>query len=275
MSGPRIILDKNFVQGGTKEAIGELCASGQALMPDVLFYEMLSDDEPWRTRCFVKFPGVNPVPIVPSVSEMLAIECETHEPCGLPSAHVKGHDFQFNPRLLQGDYVLPKEAQAIVDAERVRVDADVNTLIAMARIAHTVFPGAFDGGSAERAAKQEDFRMSLACDPEPIVRFYSELDRPGAKVVPPPPERLTPEWMHFRWLQVKLLLSLDLASKYGQFDVEMTPATRHRLENYMMDSHYVMLGALEGGLATKDKWARETFARICPRGLLLPGNPEE
>jgi hypothetical protein len=265
----RVILDKNFVEGGKKEAIVALCRDGRALMPDVLFYEMLTGSEPGRSRCFAKFPGVNPVPLVPNVGTLQTFELDHHRACGLPSAHGEPIDYRFNPKLFTGNYELPEEGKTTLRDEEERLRGELPTLIEMINMAPSLFPDVFNK-ALDREAALAEVEHVLANDESAIVRFYAGLEPPDASIKPVPASLLTKEWVFFRLLQVKLWASLDLRLRLGELPREIAGERRHRLENYLFDMQYGVLGLLEGGLATEDDWLRRLFKIFRPDGLLLP-----
>jgi hypothetical protein len=269
----KIILDKNFVQGGKTATIVALCQGGRAVMPDALFYEMLTSPEPGRSRCFAKFPGVNPVSVVPNVGELLAFETAEYRPCGSPSSHAIGHDWKFNDALFDGTYRLPPEAEATLSEEDERLDTELANLVEMINMAPTLFAEVFASG-ADRDLERAKVEGALATETKGIVEFYSRLEPPDASIRPVPAELLTPGWLHFRWFQVKLWASLDLRLRLGTVDSDLEGARRHQLENYLHDMQYVMLALLEGGLATEDAWMRRAFRLFRPDGELVPSDAE-
>lgn len=269
----RVILDKNFVQGGKKEAILALCHEGRALMPDVLFYEMLTGPEPGRSRSFAKFPGINPVPLVPNVGALQTFELDHHQSCGLPSGHVEALDYRFNPKLFTGTYELPEEGKVTLRDEEERLRGELSILVEMINIAPSMFPDAFSKG-LDREAGRVEAEQALATNESAIVDFYAQLLPPDPAIKPVPASLLTKDWVFFRSLQVKLWASLDLRMRLGDLPENLTGERRHRLENFLFDMQYAVLGLLEGGLATEDAWLRKLFRLFRPDGLLLPSDED-
>jgi len=263
-----IILDKSFVQGSKASDIAQLSAKGRGLMPDVLFFEMLSSDEPGRSRCFKKFPGENPVTIVPNVGTLLAYEVEHGRASDRPSLHALETRYQFNPLLAKGSYNLPPEATEVLERELNRVAEDVSTFIQLVNLAPLMFPDAFSGTYAFRQEARAEAERVLATDPEPIQRFYGEL-RDAEGRLAPIKAALNPTWAHFRWLQVRLVATLDLACRFGTVSETPSEKQRRKLEHFMLDIEYVILGALEGALAAGDGWMQDIWRRVCPDGLLV------
>ena len=65
-----IILDKSFVQGVPGRRIAELATSHQLVMRETTFYELVTGNEPGRSRCFAKLGGSNPVALVTNIGPM-------------------------------------------------------------------------------------------------------------------------------------------------------------------------------------------------------------
>lgn len=53
----------------------------------------------------------------------------------------------------------------------------------------------------------------------------------------------------------------------------MTEKLATELENDILDSHYVIVGALEGALASRDKNVRRLWRLIGAKGELVPATP--
>lgn len=68
-----VVLDKNYLQSASSAEIRALCARG-ASMPDVLFFELMSNEEN-RDKCFRKLPeGENPFVLLPGVGDLMRME---------------------------------------------------------------------------------------------------------------------------------------------------------------------------------------------------------
>lgn len=256
---PRFILDKNFVQGGQADTIVRLCEEGRAVMPDVLFYEMISCEEPARSRCFRKLPqGENPIVVVPNTGKLLRFELEHRRPCGLPSTHALDIRFRFHPKLAQGNYSFPESARRTLDDARAAAVDDLHRFVEMVNMAPMMFPDAFKEGLSDEdsAAAHDDVLRQIANDPEVVREGFRQLSGPAgqrrADCV------LCPNWIHFRWLQVKLAAVVDLAQRYGRLEPPFSRKRTHELGNFVLD-----MPVLDGD-------RRET----CPRPAALEGPPE-
>jgi len=80
-----------------------------------------------------------------------------------------------------------------------------------------------------------------------------------------------PEWALYRWTQVTLLYALELLEKHGQLAPEkLTTKQREKFQHDVIDMQYVVLGVLQGALASKDKRMRAMFKLLRPDGAVLP-----
>lgn len=270
METRRIILDKCFVQGTPTPLMHELCHSRRALMPDVLFYEMITCEEPDRSACFAKFPPIdNPVVVVPNVGNLLRSEIEHRRPCGRPSDHALTIRYRFHPKLANGTYAFSASAQTALKEARAAANEDLWRFIDMINVAPLVFPEVFKKGLRDEArrAVRDDAIEEIVNDPALVRTALAQLKGPieGLQNCD-----LGLNWLHFRWLQVKLAATLDLAMRYGQIQLPLTPKRTHEFGNFMMDLQYVMLALLEGGLASRDAWLMGLFRRLCPSCNCVP-----
>lgn len=270
METRRTILDKCFVQGTPTLLMHELCQSRRAIMPDVLFYEMITCEEPDRSTCFAKFPPIaDPVVVVPNVGSLLRAEIEHRRPCARPSNHALTIPYRFHPKLASGAYAFPASAQAALEEARATAHEDLGRFIDMINVAPLVFPDVFKKGLQDEARRaiRDDAMEQIVNDPAVVRTALAQLKGPIEHLHDC---ALGPDWLHFRWLQVKLAATLDLAMRYGEIQPPLTPKRTHELGNFMMDLQYVMLALLEGGLASRDAWLMGLFRRLRPDGLCVP-----
>jgi hypothetical protein len=270
-----LILDKNYLQGAGAPEVQQLCTARAAVMPDVLFYEMISCDEPRRSDCFRKLPGVdNPIMVVPNTGALLRFELENREACGKPSEHALDVHYRFNPKLSQAGYVLPAEAQAVLDQAKVNEENELRDFVQLLETAPMIFPDVFEKGISD-AVRDERQRQTLAelGDDVSIVRdALNQLSGPLTRRLRSC--ELGPDWIHYRWLQVKLASVLDLARRFSQMKPPFTPKQTHTLANFVYDMQYAMLALLEGGLASRDEWLRNLVMGLRKDVLLLPPSAE-
>lgn len=268
-----VVLDKNYLQSAPGAEIRALCARG-ASMPDVLFYELISNPEN-RDKCFRKLPeGENPLVLLPGVSDLMRFEVRNNRPCGLPSRKPAATRYQFNKKLADRTFQLDAEQQTLVAEKQAELRADVGGLVQRVEAVASMFPQLLGGRDADRKAFKESVEETIGTDREQLMQFYASLEVPAldGKAFPGA-ERLTTNWAIYRWLQVNLLMAVDLLYRYRltlQDKDVMTEKVATELENDILDSQYVIVGALEGALASGDKNVRRLWRLIRAKGELNP-----
>lgn len=267
-----LLIDKNYLQGSRAVDILQLMETHRLMMADTLFYELISSSEPGRSRCFAKLPPVeNPVDLVIHLGGLLQREIHTHAPCGKPSANLETMRFRFNAALASRDYVLPPYAVEAIEEEERQLHSEVDSLLALVGTVPTMFPDLLMGSDADRAAQRTRVEAAIANDTASIRQMYAGfLPQPDAPSLPPA-HLIDRNWAIFRWLQVRLLLVVDIYCRYGG-NVPQHPTGRvfEKLEHDLQDAQYLVLGLLEGCFATREKKLRRWFSLLCPEGQLYP-----
>lgn len=273
MTKPMMLLDKSFLQGSPATVIRELAETHTLLMPDVLFYELISCDEPARSRCFAKFPpGENPVVLLQHLGALLKKEMKTHQPCGLPSDNVEKIRYQFNADLTSSGYELPEEAAALVTEEAEKLKQEVVQYLGRAAVVKKLFTehGTAKGGDRDSLRNEAE---AATAGVDQMRTFYKSVSSssPLGEFNPPPAELVGPDWACFRLLQVQWLFGIDVWFRYGNnFPVDPTGRAYERLEHDVLDANYLVLGALQGSLATDENKLRRWFRLLRPDGHLYP-----
>ncbi|MDF1690368.1 MAG: hypothetical protein P1U35_12240 [Cycloclasticus sp.] len=270
MSKTEIILDKCFLQGASQGAIEKMTESFQLLMPDVLFYELISSCEPGRSRCFSKFPNSpNPIPVTQHIGALLNHEITAHQPSGLPSENLVEVDYRFNPELATGEYEFSeRDLQTCSEIEE-ELKSDISALIQRVNSLEELFPNFHERVRKEQEPYVREIMNAVANDVSDLATFLSQLELPGEKAMPPR-ESLNQNWAIFRWLQVQLLFAIDIARRYGVLDIaKLTEKQQTSFEHDVLDSHYLILGILQKSLATKEKKLIHFFKLLCPDGTLV------
>ncbi|GAB4562190.1 MAG: hypothetical protein Tsb007_28000 [Rhizobacter sp.] len=196
------------------------------------------------------------------------MEIDTGHSAGKPSSHKETLRFQFQPELLTGAYVLPKEAKSEVKRQTKLLRKDVKSFVSRARSISSFFPTLLQGSQSER----EEIRAiaeELVAKPGSLINFYSSLKPPLGERALPPADRVNENWALYRWLQVQFLFGIDLHVRYqGQIPSTFTPGIYERLEHDVLDAQMLMLGCLEGAFATKEKKLQRWWRLLCPGGTL-------
>ncbi|MCI0732524.1 MAG: hypothetical protein L0Y38_01720 [Methylococcaceae bacterium] len=265
-----IILDKSYLQGAPKSSFDALSVDYRVLMPDVLFYEMVSSAEPGRSRCFGKLPQTwNPIPLVPRVGAFITKELSTHQPVGCPSQNILDINFRFNSRLATQDYSFSDIDKAATTEIENELKSYISILIETVATIDTIIPNLSSGSHNLPSITREECEASIAEEKRELAGFISELSLPGNAAMPKA-DALDEPWAIFRWFQVQLLFSLDLRIRYGTTSLaQLTEKMYSKLEHDVLDAQYLVLGVLEGGFATKEKKLQRFFRCLCPEGILV------
>jgi hypothetical protein len=273
MLRPTVVVDKCYLQGSKTDHIRELCLSHNILMTDVLFYELISSSEPQRSRCFAKFPPTeNPVSIIQHTGALLRKEINSHAPSGKPSDNPENIRYRFHPELATGEYVFPEDARQALDEENYKTHESVVSFIQRVRIIKEIFPELLIGSDFDKAAANQEAVRIIVSDTTSILKFYSNFESPVGEKPLPPVEIITPAWALFRWVQIQLLMSLDVFFRYqGKIPEasELTHPWYDKIEHDLLDAEYLVLGVLEGSFATTERKLQRYWQMLRPDGVLL------
>lgn len=111
-----IVVDKSYLRGATRDEVRSLFQRVKALMPEDLFFELLTGDLETRTKCFRKLPKRhNPLELLPNVGTLLRYEVESQRCCSPILAHRIRITYEFNRQLAEGSFVLTEEQVAGVE----------------------------------------------------------------------------------------------------------------------------------------------------------------
>lgn len=274
MPKPTLLLDKNYLQGSPASVIRELATTHTLLMPDVLFYELISSSEPGRSRCFAKLPpGENPIVLLKNLGSLLKKEMRTHEACGLPSKNVEEIRFQFHADMSRLGYELPEESVRELEEQAATLELEVAQYLVRAETVKRLFPKLEEAFGDERDSLREAAETVIA-DFALMRNFYASMashSQPGP-FTPPPAELVGPEWACVCLMQVHLLFGIELLYRFGTHNFPKAPKGRayERFEHDVLDANYLILGVLEGSLATHEKKLRRWFRLLRPDGRLHP-----
>ena len=274
-----IVVDKSFAQG-IRSLLG-LHDQWQLLFPDAFFFEVASTDARARERCLSKLRELrryDAVRVASNVGEMLRKEIHRLGRAGPPSENlVLGLDLDafFGMRF---DDLSTARRDALLSTE-MHFDRDVDGLIERVNMLQGVVHGIAKGMTdRRRKAAFHAARETVAEDHDFVRRFFADFVCSGDHA-PPGASLLAevarsgafgPEWTIYRWVQVQLLYGLDLVERHGPVTADtLTPKQRERLQHDATDIEYVILGVLQGALATNDGRMRDMFTLLRPDGALL------
>lgn len=274
-----IIVDKSYVQGAG--SLSEIQRSWCLLFPDAFFFEVASTNPSTRQTCLSKLrelKGNGGVYVVSNVGELFRKEIHDLVCAGQPSENlVQGLDLDaFFSAQFDDLTKARRDALAVTEIE---FDQDIDGLIERANTLHGHIQGASNGSAEQRKRAYGLAREEVAQDRDFIVKFFAEVLCGGAYA--PPGARFLmqiaqtgsfgPEWALYRWTQVTLLYALELLERHGRLvPKKLTTRQREKLQHDVIDMQYVVLGVLQGALASKDNRMRAMFKLLRPDGAVLP-----
>jgi hypothetical protein len=258
-----LVLDKSYLDGASEAEVADVCDRYTALMPQELFFEMMTTRSKSQRRCFSKLPDRDsPVALIPPVGALVEFERHTHQPCAPLSRHrVDGRPYVFNRRLRDGTFVPSVDDARNLAAWQAQVEADTKAFMTTCLSVSDVFPHLARLGQPELAAAVEATRQRIATD----LRLVRTIYGAGAPSDAPPADRIEPHWAVFRMFQCRLLAAVRMFGRYQGAIPQGAGAKFWRdAEHCMHDIYYVVLGALAEGLATLDNEPRDDFLLVCP-----------
>ncbi len=266
-----IVLDKSYLDGARTAEVRDLCDRYTVLMPQELFFEMLTTLPESQQRCFAKLPDRDsPVALIPPAGVLLDFEREHHEACVPLSRHrVDGHPYAFNSRLRDGTHVPGTQESAHLAAWKSQVDADTRTFMDLCLRISDVFPELNGLREADLRAAVETARQTLATNLDFVRAIYGAGAPPDA----PHGDRIGPRWASFRVYQCRMLSALRMFARYeGVIPEQASSGFWTRAEHSMLDVNgLILLGCLAGGIATFDDEIRMDFMLLCPDAVSLAG----
>ena len=272
------VIDKSYLQGAKAAEIHSICASG-AIMSDTLYAELITTTPEARRRCFMKFPsGINPIHIIPSIGGLLQHEMTTRSSC-TPLIDLSPYaQFEFHEGLSDGTYQFTDlEFQSAND-----IMCEIQERLIWFRMASAAVDSWFPEIRGFRAngpsAPIDEAMNSVTTDQERVRAIYCRIVEEMRSLlnsgsVPPVPNFMTPDpsainesWAWFRLLQAFLVSALEFVRKNG-------PGNHGQilvgLEHDFLDTEYLVVGALTGALASRDKTVQRFFRQLCPDGQLM------
>lgn len=262
-----LLIDKNILQGWSADEVAQLGADYELLMPDVLFFELMSTDDVARARCFRKLPQTeNPIVLVDHIGPHLQHEVEHHRPMGRPSQHPLLERFKFNPALCDIDATWSPSVRNTVEEQVGSLEMRVARLVGLAQTIPAFKP------SPDDTDVRDDFAWleRKAADLEWVRSFIDKDIAPHYPQKLPPASQMDETWALVRDTQVKLMFAIDLWRRYGDsLNQPLTPKRYRLIEHDVLDADYLGLALLEGAFATDEGKLRRMFQALCPEGLLV------
>lgn len=266
---PAVVVDKNILQGWPPRLLATLDQHFALLMPDVLFYEMMSTDSAARALCFSRLPiRDNPIVLVQHVGAYLAHEIDQGVPLGKPSQNPLPISYRFNPLLRETSYKFPTVVADAVAKAEIEMETKVGALVERALSIPDLLEDNVDPSLARPQALKLFEEMIL--DLDGIRSFVGQFEPPPGERPLPDVSTLDESSAILRHAQASLLMAIDVWARYGALlEQPLTPNLRRKLENDLHDIDYLVLAALEGAFASDEIKLSTMFKKMMPEGLMI------
>ena len=242
------------------------------MMPDVLFYELMTTDQTSRSRCFSKIPaGENPLVLIPHVGKYIRYEMTKKLPA-VPIAQLREKiTYNFNAGLVDPNFELSDEITDLLQKTEAKIREDTKSFVDRSLTTVNLFESL--GYEAGDQNSIDSLIASIATDSSTVRRLYDLIISNEDPYFPDriPPDQLGRKWATYRWMQVHVIYGLRLLKQYGlRIPTDAGKNFWRRAKHEMLDASYVILGSLAGSLATGDATMANIFRLVCPKGHLFP-----
>jgi len=240
-------------------------------MPDVLFYELMTTSESSRKRCFKKLPNINnPVELIPNVGSLRQFELNTHQPCTPLYYRRLRIRFIFNKKLMTDAFQFTHVQLKSIQQRQQLVSQNTKSFFQLAMMVPCFFPHLNGVPWSDFPRVIQEAKREVATNVETVREIYARLLEYDAPPNAVKADVIDPNWAHFRWVQIRVIYSLNLLLKYqGQLPINVSKSFWRKIEHEMLDTEYVILGALAGALASKDERILENYLLVRPDGLVF------
>lgn len=258
-----VVIDKSYLQGAAGDVVRRLCDEHTVIFTETLLYELLTGPQLERDACFAKFPERdNPVEVIPRPGPLLRYENEHFRAASPIINHRIPWRFRFNPKLGRRSFQHSADENSALADWRLEIQYEVETFHEVATGISAWCPQLNNLSRQQLKIACEDLKRQACADTMAVRTVYGSLrlDKfPAASF-------LGSDWVLFRWIQVRLLYSLDYVARYGFGDLSSIPK---RVEHDIHDIQYLLYGTLCGALATRDTDIATNFKLACPEGRLI------
>jgi hypothetical protein len=267
-----LILDKSFLDAASPYEISDVWKDHIVIMPDVLFYELISTREDSRKRCFNKIPDVeNPLALLPGIGDLLSYEIKMKQPCVPLSQRCMKERYVFNVRLRDGSFRFLGEVLEGKETLAAKTATDTRHFIKRCIVVHQFFPEINGIPYRDFPKAICSAKTKVASDKTFLREIYASfLKDEDCPLALPNPSDIDENWAFFRWVQCQLLAALRLFLRYqGRIPKDPGVGFWTKAEHSMLDTYYVIFGSLTGALASADREVIEDFRLLCPDGALI------
>jgi len=258
-----IVLDKSFLYRSGSQKISHLCFSNQVLMPEALFYELLTTSSENRAKCFRNLPAAdNPVMLIKNVGYILRTEVKNK----MPFTDIKdaSHNIRyiFNNKLIDPNHEFTCEQKNTISTWRADIHSRIEDFKQKAAVVSGWFPAVKHFKAGSNREPIEKAKLLLCKDHSVVKSIYEQIRHQSF----PETDLIDERWALFREIQVQVIAALDYVGKYGDNNPLIVSK---KIENEYMDLEYCITALMVGALASYDKGMIQRFLSILPEGKVI------
>ena len=258
-----IVLDKSYLFGAGQRKLSDLCSSNEVLMPEALFYELLTTSPENRAKCFANLPAVdNPLMLVKNVGYIMRAEIKNKVPFNNIKDASLNIRYMFNKGLVDPDHEFTLEQKDTISTWISDVNSRVEEFKQKASVVSGWFP-MIKHFKAGQSLEPIEEAKSLVCKDHSVVKsIYEEIRHKTF----PETDVIDERWALFREIQVHVIAAIDYVGKYGD---NKSKIVSKKIENEYMDLEYCITALIVGALASYDKGLIQRFLNIYPEGKIV------
>jgi hypothetical protein len=258
-----IVLDKSYLYRAGPRKMADLCSSHKVLMPEALFYELLTTDPENRAKCFINLPNVdNPLVLVKNVGFIFRAEVERKTPfVDIKDVSVNTR-YIFNRNLINPDHEFTDEQKHSISNWEKDINSRIEDFKQKAAVVSGWFPKVKDFRAGSNPRPIEEAKQLVCRDSNVVRKIYDQTRHDSF----PETELVDERWALFREIQMYVLAALDYVRRYGDNNPN---AVSKKIENEYLDLEYCITGLLVGALASQDNRMITRFKSIKPDGFVF------
>lgn len=255
----RIVIDKSYLQGVSADSIQALCKEHDAIMPEILYYELITADPEVRAACFRKICRFDsPMSLTTNSGALMRVECEMNRPCDPVKDTNLTDPYRFNDALGAPEFLPTQKDQEVITEWREVMCEEVESFKFRAGLVALFFPELKKLIQGSPLEAVESAMADLSGWSTKVLEIYEHISE---ELPFPRVEEIDENWAVYRTLQVQLMTAIEHIRKYGSGNLD---AQGKRIENDVMDIEYCVQATLADGLASRDTRLKAIFERCKP-----------
>lgn len=267
-----VVLDKSYLMASSAQSLLSVFEEYDFLLLDVLIYELAKAEPEKRAREFKKFPAVDkPFYPVSHCGVFLNQELVHHEACKKPSEALRNVDYSINKSLSDPKYKLAPHLDQAFKKRQEEVFVETEYFLQDIDLFRAEYFHELKNIQSEKV--RDELESKIVSDRDFFIKHYDRIEidqklHPGQIKIPI--EKIDDRWITYRWLQVRGLFTLDLATRYPSTDViRSSKGAMERLRHDILDAQYLTLATIQGSFAVQEEKLIRWWNLLCPDGDLL------